>query len=46
VTEPPEQESEIGNALEAEPVGPLDSEPPAHPSLFLQVADCFACTVR
>lgn len=46
VTEPPEKESEIGNALEAEPVGPLDGEPPAHQLLFHQVADCFTCKIR
>jgi hypothetical protein len=46
VTEPPERESETGNAFEAELVGPFDGEPPARQSLFHQVADCFACTIR
>jgi hypothetical protein len=46
VTEPPDKGIETGNAFEAEPVGPFDSEPPAHQLLFHQVADCFACTIR
>jgi len=45
VTEPPEWESEPGNAFEAEPVGRFDSEPPARQLLFHQLADCFACKI-